>query len=437
MIMKRFTCSGCSLLCDDINVKTDGLFVTEVIGACLKGKERFDLVSAQNRITKPMVRKDGELKQVSWDEAYEKATEIIKSSSNPLLYGFSNVTCEAQEAGMKLAEKVNGFIDSNASICQGKFLNKAKNLGINLTTITEIINKGDLIILWGANPAETIPRLLNKVLFSRGKFRMTGREIKTLVIIDPIKTASFGVMGVRDLPLIVEPNKDIDLIRTLKKECCSADSVPSEGVAGIDQSDLKRLLLHLTGAENGVIILGQGVIQPHPDYNLVDELLELLQMINERQVKGRISLLLMGGHFNMAGFDHVALSVYGDFGKLEFKNNQMVKTEDTLISKIEKNDFDSTIVVGTDPIAHLPQSLSSKLANKPLILIDNHSTTTSHIADVVFPTSITGIENGGLVYRLDQVPIELQKIVNPPNNLPSDEKVLTELMKSLNQGGSK
>lgn len=435
--MKRFTCSGCSLLCDDIIVKSDGLFVTEVIGACLKGKERFDLVSAPNRITKPMIRSNGELKQVSWDEAYEKATEIIKNSSNPLLYGFSNVTCEAQEAGMKLAQQINGFIDSNASICQGKFLNKAKNLGINLTTITEIINKGDLIILWGANPAETIPRLLNKVLFSRGKFRMTGREIKTLVIIDPIKTASFNVMGVRDLALIIEPNKDIDLIRTLKEECCSADSVPSEGVAGIDQSDLKRLLLHLTGAENGVIILGQGVIQPHPDYDLVEELLELIQMINERQVKGRISLLLMGGHFNMAGFDHVALSNYGSFGKLEFKNNQIVQTENTLISKIEKDDFDCSIIVGTDAIAHLPQSLSSKLANKPLILIDNHSTTTSHIADVIFPTSITGIENGGLAYRLDQVPIELQKIVNPPNNLPSDEKVLTKFFNSLNQGGAK
>ncbi|MHA1472571.1 MAG: molybdopterin-dependent oxidoreductase, partial [Promethearchaeota archaeon] len=188
--MKRFTCSGCSLLCDDIIVKTDGLFISEVIGACLKGKERFDLVSAKNRITSPLIRKDGELKEVSWDEAIKKTSEILKNSSIPLLYGFSNVSCEAQDAGIKLAQRINGFIDSNASICQGKFLKKAKKLGINLTTITEIINKGDLIILWGANPAETIPRLLNKLLFSRGKFRMTGREIKTLVIIDPIKTAS-------------------------------------------------------------------------------------------------------------------------------------------------------------------------------------------------------------------------------------------------------
>ena len=234
---------------------------------------------------------------------------------------------------IRLAQNIGGFIDSNASICQGKFLSKAKKLGINLTTITEIINKGDLIILWGANPAETIPRLLNKILFSRGKFRMTGREIKTLIIIDPIKTASFNVMGVRDLPLIVEPNKDIDLIRMLKEECCSADSIPSEGVAGIDKDDLKRMLLHLTGAENGVIIVGQGIIQPHPDYDLVEELLELLQMINERQEKGRISLLLMGGHLNMAGFDHVALSISGKNHSLQFSDNKLLDKPDTIISK--------------------------------------------------------------------------------------------------------
>ncbi len=434
--MKRYTCSGCSLLCDDIIVKSDGLFIEEVIGACLKGKERFDQVSAQNRITSPMIRKNNELVNVSWEEALARTVEIIKNSSEPLLYGFSNVTCEAQRVGMDLAKEINGFIDSNASICQGKILDKSKSQGINLTTITEIINKIDLIILWGANPAETIPRLLNKVLFSRGKFRMTGREIKTLVIIDPVKTASFRVMGVRDLALNIEPDKDIELIQMLKEECCSADSIPAGGVAGIDKNDLKRLLLHLTGAENAVIILGQGVIQPHADYDLIEELLDLLQLINARQVKGRISLLLLGGHFNMAGFDHVALSSYGVSGKLQFESKKLVKSEDTIISKINNENFDCSIIVGTDPISHLPHSLSSKLAKKPLILIDNHSSATSRVADVVLPTAITGIESSGLVYRIDQVPVELKKILNPPNNIPSDEELLNQLITKLN-GGAK
>ncbi|GAH22603.1 unnamed protein product, partial [marine sediment metagenome] len=48
----------------------------------------------------------------------------------------------------------------------------------------------------------------------------------------------------------------------------------------------------------------------------------------------------------------------------------------------------------------------------------------------------TGIESGGLAYRLDQVPIELNKIINPPNNLPSDEELLNQLYELLIQGRS-
>ena len=188
---KRVICSGCSLLCDDIIIRSDGIYIDEVFGACLKGKERFDQVTAKNRLLNPQIRKNGSLEKVSFHEALEKAVNIVRSSQKPLLYGFSTVNCEAQLRGIELAEVSNGFIDSNSVICQGKVLNKAKDTGITLTSITEIINKADLLILWGANAAESIPRLLNKALFSRGKFRMTGREIKTLIVIDPIKTASF------------------------------------------------------------------------------------------------------------------------------------------------------------------------------------------------------------------------------------------------------
>lgn len=429
--MKRIPCSGCSLLCDDVIIRSDGIYIDEVIGACLKGKERFDQTTAKNRIINPMIRKNGELQKVSWEEALNKTLKIIKDSSNPILYGFSTVSCEAQLKGIELARAINGFIDSNATICQGRLLNKSKETGITLTTITEVINKGDLIILWGANAAESIPRLLNKVLFSRGKFRMTGREIKTLIIIDPVKTASFGVMGVRDIALIIEPNKDLDLIRTLKEECCKAESIPSEGVAGIDKDDLKRLLLHLTGAENGVIFVGQGLLNSDLESDVLKELLELIQMINLKQEKGRISVILMGGHYNMAGFEHVALSTIGKNHSLQFSNGEFINTENTIISKIESEDFDSSIIVGTDPISHLANSLSSKLSKKPLILIDNRNSATLNIADVVLPTALTGIECEGLAYRLDHVPIELQKIINPPNNVPSDEEILDQIINKL------
>lgn len=429
--MRKIPCSGCSLLCDDIIVRSDGIFIDEVIGACLKGKERFDQVTAKNRIVTPMIRDDSELKKSSWDEAFKKVTKLLKNSNKPLLYGFSTVSCEAQLKGLELANLLNGFIDSNSTICQGKVLNMAKETGLTLTTISEAINKADLLIVWGANAAESIPRLLNKTLFSRGKFRMTGREIKTLVIIDPVKTASFGVMGVRDIALQINPGEDIDLIKVLKEECCKPGSIASEGVAGIDNDDLKRLLLHLTGAENGIIFIGQGLLKTQSKKSVIRELLELVKIINVKQQKGRISVIPIGGHYNMLGFDHVALSNYGKNHSLQFSNNQLIDTDDTIVSKIDREDFDCSIIVGTDPISHLPQELSKKLAKKPLILVDNKQSATSRIADVVLPSTITGIESEGLAFRLDHVPIELKKIVNPPSNIFSDEEILNQIIEKF------
>ena len=432
--MVRSTCSGCSLLCDDIIIRSDGLYIDEVIGACLKGKERFDQVAAKNRIFNAMIRKNGELKKVNLDEAIEKTISILNNSSKPLLYGFSTVSCEAQLKGIDLTQTINGFIDSNSTICQGKVLNISKETGITLTTIAEIINKADLLMLWGANAAESIPRLLNKVLFSRGKFRMTGREIRTLIVIDPVKTASFGVMGVRDVALQIESGKDIDLIRVLKDECCAADRIPSSGVAGLDKDDLKRLLLHLTGAENGVIFIGQGLLGSQNSANVIKELLELVQLINVKQQKGRISVIMLGGHYNMVGFDHVALSSCGKNHSLQFSNNQLVESQQTIVSKIENKDFDCSIIVGTDPISHLPWQLTKKLMSKPIILIDNKQSATSYIADIIIPSAITGIESGGLVYRLDHVPIELKKIINPPSNILTDEEILDKIIQGLKEG---
>jgi len=140
---------------------------------------------------------------------------------------------------------------------------------------------------------------------------------------------------------------------------------------------------------------------------------------------------MLGGHYNMVGFDHVALSIYGKNHSLQFSDNQLVETSDTIVSKIENEDFDCSIIVGTDPISHFPWKLSKKLMAKPLILIDNKQSATSYVADVVIPSTLTGIESAGLAYRLDHVPIELGTIVNAPDNIFSDEELLNRLIEGL------
>ncbi len=431
--MDRISCTGCSLLCDDILISSDGLFIDQIIGACLKGKERFDQVGSKNRILHPLMKNDGEIGKVSWDEAIKKTIDLLKKAHKPLLYGFSNSSCGAQVKGIQLARKVNGFIDSNSTICQGKVLNASKTSNLTMTTLSEVINKADVLILWGFNAAESIPRLLNKVLFSRGKFRMTGREIKTLIIIDPVHTASFGVMGVRDLTLFIEPGKDIELIKILKDYCCSEKEISEMKIGALDKDDIKRLLLNLKEAENSVIFIGQGITSGPSSEELIKELLELIEVIEKKQQKGRISIMMAGGHFNMAGFDQISLSILGTNQNLQFFENRLIDSNDTIVSKIQKEDFDCSIIIGTDPISHLPHELSKKLSSKPIIYIGNQHTATSRMADVILPTAITGIECGGLAFRLDHVPVELKKLINPPETLSSDEELLNKIIEKLEE----
>ena len=75
------------------------------------------------------------------------------------------------------------------------------------------------------------------------------------------------------------------------------------------------------------------------------------------------------------------------------------------------------------------------MTSKPIILIDNGKSATGVIAEVIIPSAITGIECEGLAYRLDFVPIELEKIINPPSNVLPDEEILQKLIDKLKLKG--
>jgi len=52
----------------------------------------------------------------SVDDAVEAAADYLLNANMPLVYGMSNVTCEAQREAVTLAEMVGGIIDSHTSL---------------------------------------------------------------------------------------------------------------------------------------------------------------------------------------------------------------------------------------------------------------------------------------------------------------------------------
>ena len=108
----RTTCSYCGVGCQmDINVK-DGRIVKVTTlreGApppnfgslCIKGRFGYDFVHHPDRLTTPLIRKNGELKEASWDEAIsylgEKLATIKQEHGPDAIAGLASARCTNEE----------------------------------------------------------------------------------------------------------------------------------------------------------------------------------------------------------------------------------------------------------------------------------------------------------------------------------------------------
>jgi formylmethanofuran dehydrogenase subunit B len=96
-VVKSATCTFCGCVCDDIELHADGERITETKGGLY-----------------PDALIDGTPATV--DDAVEAAAEYLHAADMPLVYGLSNVTCEATREAVALAELVGGVIDSHTSL---------------------------------------------------------------------------------------------------------------------------------------------------------------------------------------------------------------------------------------------------------------------------------------------------------------------------------
>jgi len=53
------------------------------------------------------------------------------------------------------------------------------------------------------------------------------------------------------------------------------------------------------------------------------------------------------------------------------------------------------------------------------------------MADVVFPSAISGVEVEGTAYRMDMVPLPLKRVVRPPKGVFSDHQILQRILREV------
>jgi formylmethanofuran dehydrogenase subunit B len=111
-IVKNATCTFCGCVCDDMELHVDGDRIVKAKNACSLGESWFRNHTAEHAYPDALI--DG--RPASLDAAIQAAADYLYDANMPLVYGLSNVTCEAQRESVALAELIGGVIDSHTSL---------------------------------------------------------------------------------------------------------------------------------------------------------------------------------------------------------------------------------------------------------------------------------------------------------------------------------
>ena len=111
-VVSNATCTFCVCVCDDIELHADGDRIVKAKNACSLGDAWFRHHTAEHAFPDALI--DGQPAAV--DAAIAAAADYLHAANMPLVYGLSNITCEAQREAVALAELIGGVVDSHTSL---------------------------------------------------------------------------------------------------------------------------------------------------------------------------------------------------------------------------------------------------------------------------------------------------------------------------------
>jgi formylmethanofuran dehydrogenase subunit B len=415
-VVEDATCTFCGCVCDDITLKVQDGKITEAKAACLLGKSWF---FGHQEEEGPACFVDGRPSSV--EEGVERAARILVEAKYPLVYGLSDTTSEAQRVAVSIGDWIGGCIDTTTSLCHGPSGIASQDVGEVTCTLGEIKNRGDLIIFWGSNPAESHPRHFTKYsLTPKGMFVPRGRKDRYCVLIDVRRTKS---VKAADLFIQIKPHTDFEalwVLRALAKGVV-LEAVQVEQETGVPLATWQSLMDRMKAAKYGVVLFDMDLNSTRGTHLNSYAILALTRDMNAHT---RFVCKPMREHGNVTGADNVVTWRTGyPFGvNLARGYPRFNPGEYTAAEILARGEADAALIVASDPMSNLSPTAREHLARIPSIALDPRDTPTTRAATVVFHTATYGINVPGTVYRMDDVPIPLRPALE--SRLPSDYQIL-------------
>ena len=196
----RTTCTYCGVGCQlEVSVKNGEILSIQAPyeaqanegHTCLKGRYAFRFYNHPDRLTQPLIRKNGKLEKVTWDEAYdyiaERLVSIKDKYGSDAIAGISSArtTNEENYLMQKMIRAVLGTnnIDGCARVCHSPTaLGMQRTFGTGAATNSiEDLKYTDCIMVIGANPTAAHP-------VTGAKIKQRAMRGVPMIVIDPRRT---------------------------------------------------------------------------------------------------------------------------------------------------------------------------------------------------------------------------------------------------------
>jgi len=247
---------------------------------CPKGTSLAALHDDPDRIRQPMIKVDGQWREVSWDAAFRRCTELLTPvidkygigavtayTGNPLAHSFSL----ARYAGVLMRMSGMPVTYSPGTVDQWpKNLSSHLMYGLWWNFPVPDIERTDLLVIMGANPAASQGSLLAapNVMSLIDGIRKRGK----VIVIDPVRTLTAAradewlpIVPGTDAALLlavahtlfdeglIKPGPHVDGVDAMRRAAADWPPERVSAVTGIDEERIRRLARELAGTEKSVV----------------------------------------------------------------------------------------------------------------------------------------------------------------------------------------
>jgi formylmethanofuran dehydrogenase subunit B len=408
-------CPFCGLLCDDVHVTLTKGVAAVVANGCARSRTLFAASSDEPAVA--LV--DG--KPVNLPAAIARAAEILRASRQPLL-----VSAGTDVAGMRvlieLAERCGGILDHVNSDAMFRNLGVLRNTGWISTTLTEVRNRGDLLVVAGTDITSRFPRFFERCFGDFDTLFETGaRELWFLGDV-PADLPEALRRTAQSLP--VDAARLAEFFSALRV-LLAGRALGSGIVAGVPIERLSALLQRMRAARYGVLTWAAADLGfQHADLAIQS----MCEFVRDLNTQNRFSVLPLGGSDADLTAQQVTTWQTGFPVRVNFSGGAPSQDlrRDSMQHAIEQGEADAIVFVSALDAGRVPpvDGIASIVLGRAGMQTDGFS--------VFIPVSVPGLHHAGHLYRADNVvAIHLRKLSG--SALPSAAQALQRLLDAMKE----